>query len=107
MTIVFFNPTGQLGGTERSLLEILASLRAGVPDGRSTLSWPMMVRSCEGHFARRTDDRGSISTLGSPKQRLFALVVQQKKTDAIAIRYGSITMSVERQQPQGVVITEL
>jgi hypothetical protein len=44
--------------------------------------------------------------LGSLKQRLFALVVQQIKTSAIAIRYGNITMSVERQ-PQGVVITEL
>jgi tetratricopeptide (TPR) repeat protein len=44
--------------------------------------------------------------LGSLKQRLFALVVQQKKDLRHPVRYGSITMSVERQ-PQGVVITGL
>lgn len=32
MKIVFLNPSGQLGGAERSLLDILASLRAAVPE---------------------------------------------------------------------------
>jgi hypothetical protein len=88
MRVVFFNPTGQLGGTERSLLEILASLRAGVPGGAIHLIMADDVPLVSKAFARRTGDRGSISTLGSLKQRLFALVVQQKKTDAIAIRLG-------------------
>ncbi|HEX2190673.1 MAG TPA: glycosyltransferase [Longimicrobiaceae bacterium] len=32
MNVVFLNPSGQIGGAERSLLDILASLRAAQPD---------------------------------------------------------------------------
>jgi curved DNA-binding protein CbpA len=58
------------------------------------------------HYIRPRDFRWQINHRQAKGQGLFTLVVQQKKTCAIAIRYGSIMMSVERQ-PQGVVITEL
>ena len=37
MRIVFLNPSGQLGGAERSLLDVIASLRAEQPE------WPLSV----------------------------------------------------------------
>ena len=46
--IVYLNPTGQLGGAERVLLDLLASLRAAKPD----LSTELIVAS-EGPLAER------------------------------------------------------
>ncbi|HEV2148458.1 MAG TPA: glycosyltransferase family 4 protein [Longimicrobiaceae bacterium] len=48
MKVVFLNPSGQLGGAERGLLEFMASLRAAEPD------WELeLVATADGPFVAR------------------------------------------------------
>ena len=58
------------------------------------------------HYLRPRDFRWQIDYHQAKGQGRFALVVQQKRSPTIDIRYGRITMTVERQ-PQGVMITGL
>ncbi|HEY0407688.1 MAG TPA: hypothetical protein VGC89_18280, partial [Pyrinomonadaceae bacterium] len=53
MKIVYLNPSGQLGGAEMSLLDMLASLRAAAPD------WSLrLVVSEDGPLAERAASLG-------------------------------------------------
>lgn len=55
---MYFDPSGQLGGAETSLLEILASLRDARPD------WPLhVVAAADGPFAAAVAARGATATV--------------------------------------------
>lgn len=58
MRILFLNPSGQLGGAERSLLDILASLRSARPDWRLDL-----VASDDGPLVDRARALGAHATV--------------------------------------------
>jgi glycosyltransferase involved in cell wall biosynthesis len=58
MNVVYLNPSGQLGGAERSLLDMLASVRAAEPD------WPLrLVVSEDGPLVSQSVDLGVPTTV--------------------------------------------
>jgi glycosyltransferase involved in cell wall biosynthesis len=58
MKIVFLNPSGQLGGAERGLLDFMASLRAAHPD------WELeLVATADGAFVSRATALGVDATV--------------------------------------------
>src|SRR5215470_968693 len=66
MKIVYLNPTGQLGGAEISLLDILASIRKAEPDWLLSL-----IVAAEGPLVSRAKAYG-IPTMVVPFPRRFA-----------------------------------
>ena len=65
MRIVYLDPSGQLGGAERSLLELLAGVRAAEPD------WPLhLVVSADGPLVARAAALGvPVDLVGTGAER--------------------------------------
>jgi glycosyltransferase involved in cell wall biosynthesis len=66
MAVLFLNPSGQLGGAERSLLDIMASLREARPEWRLGL-----LVTAEGPLVSRAESIG-VETRVLPLQSAFA-----------------------------------
>lgn len=83
MRIVYLNPSGQLGGAECNLLELLAGLRAAEPD------WPLhLVVSADGPLVARATALGVAVTVVPFSPRLARLGDSPRGARGVAGRAG-------------------
>lgn len=84
--MVFLSPSGQMGGAERSLFDILASLRATVPD------WSLhLIVAADGPLAARATEIGVPTTI-LPFPRVLARLGDSGTDGAFETRIGRLAL---------------